>query len=264
MSGPAEPEDQQASAPSSAARTIRNAATPAPSASRTARGEASRGDRELGVDPKSGQPVTLKNGRFGPYVETPPGATSPSARPCPRAGRRRPWTLEQALRLLEPAARGRGKHPEDGKPIQAGLGRYGPFVLHAGTYANLGDIDEVFDVGLNRAVALPKSARAERAAAPPPPRWPKSGRFGPTSSTGRPTPTSRAGGIRWKSPLRKPSVLIAERVAKGGGKKPVKKAAPKKAAAPKKPDPLTANTVKAKKKAPAKKKPAAKAKAPAE
>jgi DNA topoisomerase-1 len=51
-------------------------------------------------------------------------------------------------------------HPEDGKPISAGLGRYGPFVLHAGTYANVADIDEVFEVGLNRAVVLLAEKRA--------------------------------------------------------------------------------------------------------
>ena len=47
-----------------------------------------------------------------------------------------------------------GMHPETGKPITAGLGRYGPFILHDGTYANLEGIEEVFSVGLNRAVTL--------------------------------------------------------------------------------------------------------------
>ena len=47
-----------------------------------------------------------------------------------------------------------GAHPEDGKPITAGLGRYGPFVQHDGKYANLPDFEEVFSVGLNRAVDL--------------------------------------------------------------------------------------------------------------
>ncbi|RZJ37800.1 MAG: hypothetical protein EON86_16680 [Brevundimonas sp.] len=69
--------------------------------------------------------------------------------------------LEQALRLLA-LPREVGVHPEDGKLITAGLGRYGPFVLHAGTYANVSDIDEVFEVGLNRAVALLAEKRAGR------------------------------------------------------------------------------------------------------
>ena len=47
-----------------------------------------------------------------------------------------------------------GNHPETGLPISAGIGRYGPFILHDGTYANLPDVEEVFTVGLNRAVDL--------------------------------------------------------------------------------------------------------------
>src|SRR5690606_17915356 len=53
-----------------------------------------------------------------------------------------------------------GMHPETGTPITAGIGRYGPFVLHDGTYANLPDVEEVFSVGLNRAVTLLAEKRA--------------------------------------------------------------------------------------------------------
>ncbi len=59
--------------------------------------------------------------------------------------------LERALSLLA-LPREVGIHPETGQPITAGIGRYGPFVQHAGTYANLDSVDEVFTVGLNRAV----------------------------------------------------------------------------------------------------------------
>ena len=51
-------------------------------------------------------------------------------------------------------------HPETGKPITAGIGRYGPFVLHDGTYANLDSAEEVFTVGINRAVSLLAEKRA--------------------------------------------------------------------------------------------------------
>ena len=123
-------------------------------------GEAA-GDRDLGVDPVTGLPVTLKNGRFGWYVETPSEGDKPKRSSLPKGWSPTSLDLEQALRLLS-LPREVGMHPEDGKAIQAGLGRYGPFVSHAGTYANLGDIQEVFDIGINRAVALLAEKRAGR------------------------------------------------------------------------------------------------------
>jgi DNA topoisomerase-1 len=87
-------------------------------------------------------------------VETTPlEADKPKRSSLPKGWSPASLTLDQALRLLA-LPREVGMHPEDGKPITAGLGRYGPFVLHAGTYANVADIDEVFEIGLNRAVAL--------------------------------------------------------------------------------------------------------------
>ena len=118
------------------------------------------GDRDLGVDPDTGAPVALKIGRFGPYVETTiPGEEKPKRSSLPKGWSPATLALEQALRLLA-LPRAVGIHPEDGQPISAGLGRYGPFVLHAGTYANVADIDEVFDIGLNRAVVLLAEKRA--------------------------------------------------------------------------------------------------------
>jgi DNA topoisomerase I len=77
--------------------------------------------------------------------------------------------LETALKLLS-LPREVGMHPETGKPIVAGIGRYGPFIEHDKKYANLDGPDEVFTVGLNRAVSLlaePKKGRGGRAATAP-------------------------------------------------------------------------------------------------
>jgi len=129
-----------------------------------AEGGVENGDRELGVDPATGKTVQLKIGRFGPYVET--EALEEGAKPR-RSSLPKGWSpasldLDRALKLLS-LPRLVGEHPEDGKPITAGLGRFGPFVAHDGTYASVSDIEEVFDVGLNRAVALLAEKRAGRA-----------------------------------------------------------------------------------------------------
>ena len=132
-------------------------------------GEAAKPEGKLlGHDPETGQPVSLRLGRFGPYVQL--GDGSDDEKP-PRSSIPKGWDantldLEKALQLLS-LPREVGVHPETGKAITAGIGRYGPFVLHDGTYANLESVDEVFTVGLNRAV----SALADKKAG-------KGGRFG--------------------------------------------------------------------------------------
>ena len=121
-------------------------------------GEAPAGDRELGVDPATGQPVQLKVGRFGPYVEL-SGGEKPKRSSLPKGWEANSLDLERALRLLS-LPREVGKHPEDGEPILAALGRYGPYVQHGKTYANVETIEDVFEVGLNRAVTLIAEKRA--------------------------------------------------------------------------------------------------------
>ena len=113
--------------------------------------------KPLGVDPDTGLAVTLRTGRFGPYVQLGEQGEDKEQKPK-RASIPRGWDvneidLDRALSLLR-LPREVGLHPETGKPISAGIGRYGPFVLHDGTFANLDSIDEVFTVGLNRAVSL--------------------------------------------------------------------------------------------------------------
>jgi DNA topoisomerase-1 len=118
--------------------------------------EASTPDGKLlGYDPDTGLAVTLRTGRFGPYVQLGDGSRDekPKRASIPKGVDANAVELDYALKLLG-LPRLVGNHPEDGKPITAGLGRYGPFILHEGTYANLPTVDEVFEVGINRAVAL--------------------------------------------------------------------------------------------------------------
>ena len=111
----------------------------------------SAGDRELGIDPATGATIWLKNGRFGPYVEQ--AGDKPKRASLPKDWPPAGIDLDKAIRLLT-LPREVGDHPEDGGMILAGIGRYGPYVQHGGVYANLANADEVFEVGLNRAVVV--------------------------------------------------------------------------------------------------------------
>ncbi|MBM3605424.1 MAG: type I DNA topoisomerase, partial [Alphaproteobacteria bacterium] len=132
-------------------------------------GEAPVGDRVLGED--GGDPISLKTGRFGPYVQR-GEATEDNPKP-PRASIPKGWDaatldLERAVQLLA-LPRPVGNHPEDGVLIEAGIGRFGPYVKHGSKYANIADVDEVFTIGMNRAVEVlaSKQTRGRAAAAAP-------------------------------------------------------------------------------------------------
>jgi DNA topoisomerase-1 len=213
------------------------------------------GDRELGVDPDTGLMVFLKSGRFGPYVQLGDGE-KPKRSSLPKGWSAADMDLEKGLRLLR-LPRDVGAHPEDGAMIVAGIGKFGPFVLHAGTYANLSGPDEVFDVGVNRAVSLLAEKRAGRAnrgeatalkdlGAHPTDGQPVrvlSGRYGPYVKHGATNANVPRGSDPQDMTLEEAVKLLAEREAKGGsGKKkparaakaPARKPAAKKKAAPKK------------------------------
>jgi DNA topoisomerase I len=125
--------------------------------------------RLLGHD--NGDPISLRTGRFGPYVQR-GEATTENPKP-PRASLPKGWTpettdLDRALMLLN-LPRAIGLHPEDGQPIEAAIGRYGPYLKHGSKYANLADAEEVFTIGMNRAVEVlaAKQVRGRGAAAEP-------------------------------------------------------------------------------------------------
>ena len=117
---------------------------------------------ELGLHPDTGEPVLLKTGRFGPFVETSQGEDEkPRRTSLPKGWEPQSINLERALKLLS-LPREVGKHPEDGEPIIANLGRYGPYVQHQRTFANVPNIEELFDIGLNRATTLIADKKASR------------------------------------------------------------------------------------------------------
>ena len=222
----------------------------------------------LGTD--AGDEIRVFKGRFGPYAQR--GEVTEENKKPPRQSIPKEWPpeevdLEQAVRLLS-LPREIGPHPEDGVMVWSNIGRYGPYLKHAestshrgGTNANLEGIEEVFTVGMNRAVQLlaeKVASRGARGVAAKPlfelgehpeaggPVNVMKGKYGPyvkwekinatIPDTIEPEDLTMAQAVD----------LIDERAAKAGKKKPAakKKAAPKKAAA--------------KKKAPAKKAPAKK------
>ena len=118
----------------------------------------SGGDRILGQDPDTGLDVAVKSGRFGPYIQLGEQKDvgedeKPKRAGIPKGSSPGDMTLELALKLLS-LPRLVGPHPETGDPITAGIGRFGPFVKHDKTYASLEAGDDVYSIGLNRAVTL--------------------------------------------------------------------------------------------------------------
>ena len=124
---------------------------------------AASADKVLGKDPETGLDVAIKTGRFGTYLQLGEASKDKEEKPK-RAGIPKGWslddiTLEGALKLLS-LPREIGKSPDDGEPILAGIGRFGPYVQHGKTYANLDSSEDVLTIGLNRAVTLIAEKRA--------------------------------------------------------------------------------------------------------
>ncbi|WP_334175554.1 type I DNA topoisomerase, partial [Pseudoxanthobacter sp.] len=191
------------------------------------------GPKVLGTDPESGLEVSLRSGRFGIYVQLGEGE-KPRRSSIPKGWEAGSLTLERALDLLH-LPREVGINPENGEMITAGIGRFGPFINNAGVYANLPSVEDVFTVGINRAVTLlaekkEKGGRGRGAAAPGralgdhPTRGGamvvRDGRYGPYVSWGKVNATLPKGSD--------PAALTAEEAATlvdaKAGKEPVKKA----------------------------------------
>jgi DNA topoisomerase-1 len=143
---------------------------------------------------------------------------------------------EKALALLS-LPRDVGKHPETGKMISAGIGRYGPFVLHDGTYANLESVEDVFSIGLNRAVSVLAEKKAKGPGARSTPAALKDlgehpeggkitvrdGRYGPYVNWGKVNATLPKGKEPMSVTVEEAFALIAAKAGKGGGKKPARR-----------------------------------------
>ncbi|MCB1438399.1 MAG: type I DNA topoisomerase [Nitratireductor sp.] len=203
--------------------------------------ELDSGPKVLGKDPDTDEEITLRSGRFGPYVQR--GEGKEAARGSIPKG----WSLDdmdlgRALQLLS-LPREVGAHPETGEMIKAGIGRYGPFVQHQRTYANLPSVEDVFTVGLNHAVDLiaekaAKSGGSRTAASlkelgDHPDGGPitvKDGRYGPYVNWGKVNATLPKGKDPQSVTVEEALELIAAKAGKSGTKK--KKAPAKKKKSP--------------------------------
>ena len=232
-----------------------------------ANADGSTGPKVLGQDPQTGLDITVRDGRFGPYVQLGEGE-KPKRQTLPKGTNPATVELELARALLS-LPREVAKHPESGEPIVANIGRFGPYVQHGKVYANIGSDDDVLTIGANRAIDLiiaketgKGGSRFGRAAASPGRvlgQHPdggdvvlKDGRYGAYVTHGGINATIPKGADQAGLTLDEGLALIAARIAAG--------VTPKKTAAKKAPAKKTATKTAAKK--PAAKKPAAK-KAPA-
>lgn len=196
----------------------------------------------LGKDPYTGEDITARSGRFGPYIQRGDG------KEAKRASLPKGWTLEtidheKALALLS-LPRDVGQHPETAKMISAGIGRYGPYIAHDGTYANLESAEDVFSIGLNRAVTVLAEKQAKgpgRGRGTPAalkqlgdhpdggPITVRDGKYGPYVNWGKVNATLPKGKDPAVVTVEEALAMIAEKAGSKGGKKaPVRKAAAKK------------------------------------
>jgi DNA topoisomerase-1 len=184
-----------------------------------------------------GDGIVLKTGRFGPYVERGDKRAS-----IPKDVPVEDVTPEVAERLLS-LPREIGAHPESGKPITASIGRYGPYLAHDGKYARLNSTAEVFETGMNAAVAKLADAASGAGRKGGGAREPiavlgahpasgkdikvMEGKYGPYVSDGTTHATLPKGSDPKSVTLEEAIVLIDERAAKGpskkGGRKPSRK-----------------------------------------
>ncbi len=198
--------------------------------------EAPSDERVLGTDKETGLPVIAKSGRYGPYVQL--------GEPDPDAGKKgkpktaslfksmslETVTLEDALRLLT-QPRTVGEHPEDGAPITAQNGRYGPYLKWGKETRSLDSEEEIFTISLDDAVAKLKEPKRRRGAASAPlkelgegpdgkPVVVKDGRYGPYVTDGEFNASLKQGDEVETITLERAVDLLQARKERGPAKKP--------------------------------------------
>jgi DNA topoisomerase-1 len=126
--------------------------------------------KTLGLHPQTNQEIIMKKGPYGIYVEMQEDGKSKRAG-LPKGKDAASFTLAEAVSLLA-LPRLVGNHPEDGKPIKAGLGRFGAYLQYDSKFISLKGDDDVLTIGMNRAVdliadAANKAAKSGKADAAP-------------------------------------------------------------------------------------------------
>jgi DNA topoisomerase-1 len=190
-------------------------------------------ERVLGTNPETGRPVVLRNGRYGPYVsEDPPEDADEKPRTASLFQSMSPETvtLEDALRLLSlPRVVGE----TNGEPIEVRNGRYGPYIQQGKETRSLESEEQIFSITLDEALALLAAPKQRRGRGTPQaplaelgqdpssgrPLVVKEGRFGPYVTDGETNASLRAGDSAERLTLERGLELLAERRAKGPGKK---------------------------------------------
>ena len=205
-----------------------------------------KGPQSLGMHPEEGLPIYQMLGPFGPYLQlgdVVEDGPKPKRVSVPKTMDPENLTLEQAIALLG-LPRRLGHHPETNNVVNAGVGRFGPYVVSSGKYKSLGKEDDVLTIGLDRAVELIAQAKTRGGATPvkelgkhPDDEAPINifeGRYGPYVKHGKINATIPKDRELESVTLEEALGWIAEKAAQKGVKTKKKKAAKKKKTAKKK------------------------------
>jgi DNA topoisomerase-1 len=208
-------------------------------------GNQPEGPVELGKDPATGKEILLLKGPYGFYVQIGPTPEDKSIKPKRAAWPKNiPATsadLDTALKMLA-LPRQLGLHPETGKPVEANIGRFGPYVKHDGMFKSIPKADNVHEIGLERAVQLLAEKKAAGGGGRSLGAHPEdkktvavySGRYGPYVKHGKVNATIPSSMDPATLTLDEALELLATKLAKGGARpaKGRRAAAAPKAAAP--------------------------------